>query len=290
MKPALPGEETPPMSSILRITLLYSLVPVVFTIIGAAAGAYLPLVARLRSHVLYLAGGVVFSVVAVELLPEIQRRAEIGGAPVRDVVIGFALGIGTMLAVDKVLDRIRGDDDHEDEPGQVVDDDARETRRGEGIPLAPPISGRVPAVVGVSMLVAVGIDFLLDGLLLGVGFAAGARIGILLALAEAAEQLSVGLALAGELTRADVPRPRGLLIVTGLGMLVFVSAVLGATVLGGLSGGAMEVVLSFGLAALLYLVTEELLREAHEERESSTATAMFFLGFLAFLVVGITLD
>ena len=52
----------------------------------------------------------------------------------------------------------------------------------------------------------------------------------------------------------------------------------------------MEAVLSFGLAALLYLVTEELLREAHEERESAIGTAMFFLGFLIFLVIGMTLD
>lgn len=90
-----------------------------------------------------------------------------------------------------------------------------------------------------------------------------ARIGILLALAEAAEQRSVGLALAGELTHSGVARFRVILIVSGLGSLVFVTAILGATVLSRLTGGAMEIVLSFGLAALLYLVTDELLREAH---------------------------
>lgn len=257
------------MTPVLRITLIYSLVPVVFTIVGAAAGAFWPAMARFRSYVLHLAAGVVFSVVAVELLPEIQRRAQPGGAPVRDVVLGFALGIVTMLAVDKVLDRIRGGgDDERDEP------------------VAPAGAGGA----GLSLLVAVAIDFLLDGLLLGVGFAAGARIGILLALAEAAEQLSVGLALAGELTAAGMARTRVLGIVSALGMLVFVSAVLGVTVLSGLSDGAMVVVLSFGVAALLYLVTEELLREAHEERETTLGTAMFFVGFLAFLVIGMTLD
>ena len=122
------------------------------------------------------------------------------------------------------------------------------------------------------------------------GFAAGARIGILLALAEAAEQLSVGLALAGELRSARMSRGRILLIVSGLGSLVFVTAVAGATVLSRLQGGAMEMVLSFGAAALLYLVTAELLREAHEERESTSATAMFFAGFLLFLVVGMTME
>jgi ZIP family zinc transporter len=47
---------------------------------------------------------------------------------------------------------------------------------------------------------------------------------------------------------------------------------------------------SFGAAALIYLVTEELLREAHEERETTVGTAMFVVGFLAFLVIGMTLD
>lgn len=121
------------------------------------------------------------------------------------------------------------------------------------------------------------------------GFAAGARIGILLALAEAAEQLSVALALAGELRTAGMSRGRVVGTITALGSLVCVTAVAGATVLSRLPAGAMEVVLSFGAAALLYLVTEELLREAHEERSSTGGTAMIFVGFLLILVIGMTL-
>lgn len=256
------------MSPLLRVVLLYSLIPLGFTVIGAVAGVLWPAVRRLRGPVLHLAAGVVFSVVAVELLPEIERRALVW-----DVALGFSLGIATMLVVDHIIDRIRGGDDEED------DGDAER---------APGTTPR-RAAVGMSLLVAVGIDFLLDGLLLGVGFAAGARIGLLLALAEAVEQLSVGLALAGELSRAGLRSGRVIAIVTALGSLVFVTAVAGATVLHGLRGGAMEIVLSFGLAALLYLVTEELLREAHEERETPAATAMFFVGFLAFLMIGMTL-
>jgi Predicted divalent heavy-metal cations transporter len=255
------------MTPLLRTTLTYALIPVVFTVVGAATGVFIPALQKLRNHVLHLAAGVVFAVVAVNLLPEIQRRAL-----VTDVVLGFVLGIATMLVVDKVLDRLRDDDDKSSTSSSRVD----------------PSGGA--GNIQLSLLVAVGIDFLLDGLLLGVGFAAGARIGILLALAEAAEQLSVGLALAGELTNAGVARLRAILIVSALGSLVFVTAVLGATVLSRLTGGSMETVLSFGLAALLYLVTEELLREAHEEKETAMGTAMFFAGFLLFLVIGMTLE
>jgi len=34
------------------------------------------------------------------------------------------------------------------------------------------------------------------------------------------------------------------------------------------------------MSAPLYLVTEELLTEAHAEKDTSLATAMFFVGFL----------
>ena len=63
-------------------------------------------------------------------------------------------------------------------------------------------------------------------------------------------------------------------------------AFLGITLLKGLSQEWSELVLSFGLAALLFLVTEELLTEAHEEKETLIQTSMFFLGFLIFLLIG----
>ena len=48
----------------------------------------------------------------------------------------------------------------------------------------------------------------------------------------------------------------------------------------------MELVLSFGLSALLYLVTEELLVEAHSEEDKPMYTGTFFLGFLISLILG----
>ena len=43
--------------------------------------------------------------------------------------------------------------------------------------------------------------------------------------------------------------------------------------------------LAFGLMALLYLVTEELLVEAHEKPDTPLISAMFFVGFLGLLLI-----
>ena len=75
------------------------------------------------------------------------------------------------------------------------------------------------------------------------------------------------------------------LITAGLGGLLLMGAGLGAVVLSGASSSTIDVVLSFGIAALLYLVVEELMVEAHEGPESPWLCATFFVGFLVLLVV-----
>ena len=42
---------------------------------------------------------------------------------------------------------------------------------------------------------------------------------------------------------------------------------------------------AFGLIALLYLVTEELLVEAHEQADTPLISAMFFIGFILLLLL-----
>ena len=61
--------------------------------------------------------------------------------------------------------------------------------------------------------------------------------------------------------------------------------VLLARPIGGLPAAWQVVAFSFGLIALLYLVTEELLTEAHEKPETAWGAAMFFVGFLALTVI-----
>jgi len=142
------------------------------------------------------------------------------------------------------------------------------------------------ATLPMGLLTGVGIDILIDGLLLGIGFAAGAKEGLLLGIALTIEVLSLGLATAVELRQDGQTKARAVGIVAALSALLVLGAGVGITVLKGASDNVMELVLSFGLAALLFLVTEELLTEAHEEPESPWLTSAFFLGFLVFLILG----
>lgn len=54
----------------------------------------------------------------------------------------------------------------------------------------------------------------------------------------------------------------------------------GTLLFSGLTGAPIAVVLAFGAANLIYLVTEELLVKAQRVPETPTSTILFFTGFI----------
>ncbi|GAB2845083.1 ZIP family metal transporter [Hymenobacter ruber] len=260
----IPTAVTPPWTTMLG----FSLLPAVVMIAGAALAVWRAPGPQLRSAILHFAAGVIFSVVAVELLPDIVQHH----APY-EVALGFGLGVATMLGLRYFTQRL------EKQGAAKEPSDSSPTAGGAtGVPAA--------ATLPWGLLVAIGIDILIDGLLLGIGFAAGAKEGTLLAIALTIELLSLGLATAVELRQDGHGKGRAVAIVAGTSLMLLVGAGIGTTVLRGATGNMLEIVLSFGLAALLFLVTEELLTEAHEETETPLLTLAFFVGFLLFLLLG----
>ncbi len=98
------------------------------------------------------------------------------------------------------------------------------------------------------------------------------------------ELFSLGLTMALEFGASK--RFVRVLAPTGIACLMIVGAVLGRTLLADASVHILAGLLSFGCAALLFLVTEELLIEAHESADTAVTTTMFFVGFLIFLLLG----
>ena len=134
------------------------------------------------------------------------------------------------------------------------------------------------------LLTAIGVDILIDGLVLGIGFAASLKVGLLLTIALTIEVLFLGLTVATELGERVHSRAKTVGITAVLVLLLPIGALMGAPVKT-LPGPVLTAFFAFGLIALLYLVTEELLIEAHETPDRPWVTAMFFAGFLALLLV-----
>lgn len=160
-------------------------------------------------------------------------------------VIGFVAGLGLMLAI-KLL------------------------------------SHRMPGGGSLSLALTAGIDTLVDGFVIGLGFVVGGGTGALLAFALAVELLFLSLSAASSV--GGSPR-RMLAVACGLGALVVVGSVLGVLLLGGAAGYVVTAVLAFGSVALLYLVTEELLVGVRNVPETPTHTLVLFAGFILIFAV-----
>jgi len=94
------------------------------------------------------------------------------------------------------------------------------------------------------------------------------------------------LSLAAELTDRGLTSRQSSAICVCLSLSTGVGAITAAVLLSGVGTAVLAFVLAFGAAALLYLAVEELIVEAHEERETALLSAMFFAGFLAIYILG----
>ncbi|TAK23844.1 MAG: transporter [Myxococcaceae bacterium] len=228
---------------------LYVLAPIVVTMFGAVLTTVRVPSPRQQGALQHFAAGVVFAALGGEVLPDVMHRH----APAATVV-GFVLGVAAMFGMRHWGERL------ESAPG-----------RKTGLP--------------VGIIVAVGIDALLDGLVIGVSFTAATKIGVLVTVALSLEMLFLGLTTALALRESGASAPKAVAITSGLALLIGVGAWLGLTLLRGLSAGTLGGVLSFGAATLLYLVTEELLHDAHKVPETNLVTSLFFAGFLLLFMI-----
>lgn len=241
------------MGDTVLLVLAVTAIPLVSVVIGAFLATSIRLGEVTTSAIQHLAAGLVFAAVSIELVPDMIR-----GSYFLPVVLGFALGATVMFSLEWFLEKL-------------------ESSKDEG--------SQQPT----SLLGAVALDLIVDGFLIGVGFTADIKTGILLTVALTLEILFLGLSCATAMQAAGASRKRTILTISGLGTLIVIAAILGTWLLSGLSGGWHVGVASFGAAALLYLVAEELLVRAHQVRDTKRASAMFFAGFLAIIVIDMVL-
>jgi ZIP family zinc transporter len=223
----------------------YTLIPVAAGGIGGVIAAIRPPGKMLKSAIQHFAAGVVFAAAALELIPKVRDQ------PPWVAILGFTVGIMAMVVLRSVTTRLE------------------RTRSRQA---------------NLGLVVATGIDLFIDGIVTGAGFASGIETGILLTIALVLEFFFLGLSVASSLGNRV---SNWMIIVTppALSLLMVVGAVAGVLLLGHVTAVLLAIVLAFGAVALMYLVTEELLVEAHKGAEGPWIAATFFLGFLVYLVI-----
>lgn len=200
-----------------------------------------------NSYIQHFSAGVVFAAVAAKLLPDVHDQAP------ELVVVGFAIGIASMLLL------------HQG------------SRRLEQSGIGAGFGGAT------SLIVTVSTNMVIDGLLIGVAFLSAPKTGAIITVALAVETLFLGLA-AVAIVPDHLPVYKKLAVPLLFGGLLLVGVSAGTLVFGGVAGGPIAIVLAFGAANLIYLVTEELLVKAQKVPETPTSTVLFFVGFLLIFV------
>ena len=204
---------------------------------------------KIRSAIQHFAAGAVLAAVATSVIPEVEQMGTLPG-----VISGFVAG-GLLMIVLKWL-----------------------VLRFEN-------QGKQKEKLPAGLAAAAAVDTLIDGTLISAGFSANDELGALLAIALSLELLFLTLSVGVEFREGKFPWWQSLMVTGGIALLLLVGAFTAGFLLADVSEATLAVVLSFGAAALIYLIAEELLVENVQAEESLFSTATLFSGFLALLIL-----
>lgn len=225
---------------------LFLILPATALIVGGLWGTLRQMSPLTQSGIQHFAAGVVFAAIAGQIIPYVIRA----GYP-EPALGGFIAGVLLMFGLRTLAEKLE----------------------------------RVESPLFLGLLAAVAIDCVIDGITIGVGFAAGVRQGLLISGALAFEMLFLGLATAVTLAGGGVQRLRIVVVSSGLSFILLLAAMAGTAILPTAPPAALAGLLAFSAASLLYLVTEELMIRAHGLGETRFVTALFFVGFFAVFAV-----
>jgi zinc transporter, ZIP family len=197
----------------------------------------------IRAHIEHLAAGVLLAVIAFSVSYEIRHLEHIPAA-----VGGLIAGAAFMVAMKTYLRRF-----------ETPEDD--------------------PSPVG--FVTAAGIDTFIDGVLIGAAFSVRPELAVLVLIGLSIELFVLNMSVASELLALKMKRWKVFTTATLIALALAVGAGLGTLIMRDAGPAAQTTALAFALAALLYLVAEELLLRGNDTENSPTTTAAFFGGVIA---------
>jgi len=273
--------------------LLFLSLPTVTMMIGSLLVFRVSISAKMIAALQHFASGILIGAAGWELIPEIQK-ADIMETVA--IIIGFVLGAIFLLFVG------RYDFKHWQKWTRLINERWRILAKTPEYTPVLQVNSEVamderPQYHSIMMksddiqyskdtpyglIFAVLVDGSIDGLLIGISCLSGEGAGLVTSIALALEMGLLGISTSTTLRKCSLSTLSILGIALTLPLSIFFSGLMGLYLLAGLSGPYYVATVAFGAVGLLYLVTEELMIEAHEDEETDTwyVSGMFFLGFL----------
>merc|ERR1712113_615028 len=191
---------------------------------------------------------------------------EISGHGISTIVVmmvGFCLGVGSMVLVKKITE------------GLCEVEDSGNSQMVKSFPWP--------------LVIAVAIDSVVDGLLLGMIGTETPKAVLMVSTATALEMGALGLSFSAAL-REQSRQARGACVL-GMPLALLLGGAVGAFAATPLQNSPLAItgMLSFGISALVYLVIEELLAEAVQRRQEidkrGSTSSFLFVGYLLVLIL-----
>ncbi len=135
---------------------------------------------------------------------------------------------------------------------------------------------------GILLSIGIALHNLPEGVAIGAGFIVSFQIGITLAILMAVHNFPEGMAVGAAMCIGGVKAKKVILICALAGVPMGIGAFIGGF-LGGLSKFALSVSLGFAAGAMLYIVFDELIPDAHRKAVGHSA----IIGILAGIIFGI---
>ncbi|MFO7678278.1 MAG: ZIP family metal transporter [Thermoplasmatota archaeon] len=237
---------------------------VLVTLIGLSAGVFgtmsgglaVLIVKKIRNKLLSIllgiSAGIMASISFLDLIPEAIEKGTLNSA-----IIGILLGIGIIGILDLKF------------PHHHVT-----LSKDGGKKCCPYLK------TGILLSIGIALHNLPEGVAIGASFIVSYQTGLLLSIMIAIHNFPEGMAVGAALCGGEVKGKKVLLITALAGFPMGIGALLGVA-LGGVSKWALSISLGFAAGAMLYIVFDELIPDAHRKATGHSAIMGILIGILA---------
>lgn len=237
------------------LVLALAALPAAGNFLGGLASEAVNVSERALSLSLHLAAGIVLAVVGLELMPE-----ALTATPVWVPIVAFVAGGVFFIGIEHLIGFVQG---------RLAPD-----RRSTG-PLG--------------IFSGVSLDLFSDGVMIGTASILNPSLALLLALGQVPADVPEGFAAVATLRRAGVRRRTRLLMALSFTLAILAGAALGYFALRGAPEVVTLSVLALTGGALMSVVVEEMVTEAHEGETSLLGPLFLTGGFGLFALIAVLL-